>query len=110
MRTADALRILGLELPRIQVKTHYDAHAELARWKARTLRSAFRTAARTAHPDHGGTDAAMREVLQAYDKLKGLRVRPPRTTVRYATKIARMRIIIRDGVITPTGWTTTTTA
>jgi len=33
------------------------------------LKSAFRRAAFGAHPDHGGTDAAFREVFAAYERL-----------------------------------------
>jgi len=54
MRHAHDLRLLGLDT----------VPADLA-----GLKTAFRRAAFRAHPDHGGTDAAFRDVFAAYQRL-----------------------------------------
>lgn len=75
---AETLRRLAATLP-----NHYavlNAHAQMSDYE---LRTAYRTAARAAHPDRGGDPSTFRRVTAAYAAVKDAALR-----ARYAARCA----------------------
>lgn len=76
MELRAALALLKLDAPEIRAATREEAQAQLDAWRAETLKPAYRAAAKAAHPDHGGTEQRMRDVLAAKEALDGLHIVP----------------------------------
>jgi hypothetical protein len=66
----EVARRLGLEVPCQQPTRAAIVPAELRRWAAEIVESGFRQAARRHHPDLGGSEHAMRALLEARECLR----------------------------------------
>jgi hypothetical protein len=66
----EVARRLGLEVPRQEPPQAAIVPAELRRWAAEIVESGFRQAARRHHPDLGGSEHAMRALLEARECLR----------------------------------------
>lgn len=82
--TADSLRVLGLDMPKLSGKSQAEVDAKLTEWKEGTLKKAWHLAAQKHHPDRnvGDPTAADRfkEAQESYEHLLTLqtRLKPPK--------------------------------